>query len=337
MKFLVAACQLDRYAAADDDGDETMASNATSFPFPALPPGEVTPSTGPGDIQELLQRDIRIVRWFIEERWRKRSDPASPLGHLLTLSEQADLKGPAKTVDELDREVARHGLYLSSTLVRVAWAVRALHGNGGAIDQVDGTFIDDELLGEDSKQRDIERKLPAGVGTLVLAGRLVQAGQGRIISINGHRGVGHDIKWVTAQGDTVYVERKDRSYEAGLADTPEKRVARVIEETRKAGLAMPRERGASRVLVVGFQHLVRKSEVKHVERGYSEALRSEFGRGRVRAADLPHIVIVEHLGLEPKTGGAKLDFFSPHSLSMKPRELMRRVARLFVKALGARL
>jgi hypothetical protein len=313
-----------------------MASDATPFPFPPLPPGEVTTSTGPGDIQELLQRDIRIVRWFIE-RWRRTLDAASPLGRLLTLSEQADLKGPSKTIEELDREVARHGLYLGSTLVRVAWAVRALHGNGGAIDRVDGTFIDDELLGEDSKQRDIERKLPAGVGTLVFAGRLVQAGQGRILSINGHRGVGHDIKWVTGQGDTVYVERKDRSYEAGLADTPEKRVLRVVAETRKAGLAMPRERGAARVLVVGFQHLVPKREQKHVERGYSEALRSEFGRGRVRGADLPNIVIVEHLGLEPKIGGAKLDFFSPHALSMKPRELMFRVGSLLAKALGARL
>jgi hypothetical protein len=142
---------------------------------------------------------------------------------------------------------------------------------------------------------------------------------------------------VTGQGDTVYVERKDRSYEAGLADTPEKRVSRVVAETRKAGLAMPREHGAARVLIVGFQHLVPKREQKHVERSYSEALKSEFGRGRVRGADLPNIVIVEHLGLEPKTGGAKVDFFSPHALSMKPRELMHRVGSLLAKALGARL
>jgi len=85
------------------------------------------------------------------------------------------LKGPAKTVDELDREVARHGLHLSAALVRLAWAVRALHGNGGAVDRIDGSFIDDEVMGEDTAQPDAERKLPGGIGTLVFAGRLVLA------------------------------------------------------------------------------------------------------------------------------------------------------------------
>ena len=248
-----------------------------------------------------------------------------------------DLNGPAKTVESIEREVAHHLLHASAALGRLAWAIRALHGNSGCIDRVDASYIDDELLGEDSKERGVERTLPAGIGTMVIAGRLVQAGRGRIISINGHRGIGHDIKWVTGADDTVYVERKDRSYEAGLADTPEKRIARVIRDTRNAGLTMPREHGAARVLLVGFQHLVRKGEAGLVDRGYAEALGREFGRGRVRHADLPHVVIAEHLGLEPKTGGDKYDFFSPHALSMKPRGLMYPVARLLAKALGARV
>jgi hypothetical protein len=280
---------------------------------------------------------VRIVRWFIEERWGRRIKPGSILGELLAASDAVDMSRPAKTVDELDREVARHGLHLTAGLVRLAWAVRALHGSDGAIDRVDATFIDDELLGEDTKERNAERKLPAGIGTLVFAGRLVQAGRGRIVSINGHRGVGHDIKWVTGAGDTVYVERKDRSYEAGLTDTPEKRVARLLYETRRAGLTMPRERGAARVLVVGFQHLVRKVEARRVDRGYQDALSREFGGGRVRGADLPHLVVAEHLGLEPRTGGEKFDFFSPQAVYMKPKEVMRRVLRLVVRALGARV
>jgi hypothetical protein len=287
-------------------------------------------------MQELLQRDIRIVRWFVETRWRRKLDPSSSLGRLLSLSEQADLRGPTKRIEELDRAVAHHGMYLGSTLVRVAWAVRALHGNGGRIDRVDGTFIDDELLGEDSTERDVERTLPLGVGTLIFAARFVQAGGGRILSINGHRGAGHDIKWKTGQGDTVYIERKDRSFEAGLADTPEKRIARVVGYTRSAGPKMPRERGSARVLIVGFQNLVHKTEQRCLDRHYSERLLKEFGRGRVRGSDLPHVVIAEHLGLEPRTGGAKLDFFSPHALSLKPRELMQRVLPLVVRALGVR-
>ncbi len=314
-----------------------MAKERT-FPFEALPEGEVTPSPGPGDLQALLERDLKIIRWFIEERWGRCVKPGSTLEELLTVSEKLNLNDPAaKPVESVEPEVARHLLHSAAALSRLAWAIRALHGRESAIDRVDATFIDDELLGDDSKERGIERKLPAGVGTLVFAGRLVQAGGGRIISINGHRGVGHDIKWVTGADDTVYVERKDRSYEAGLADRPEWRVARVVHETRRAGTTMPRERGAARVLVVGFQHLVRKSEAKGVDRAYTRALRTEFGGGRVRRDDLPNLVIVEHLGLEPKTGGHKSNFFSPQPLNMKPRDLMRRVARLLVKALGARL
>jgi hypothetical protein len=221
--------------------------------------------------------------------------------------------------------------------VRLAWAVRALHGNGGAVDRIDGSFIDDEVMGEDTSQPDAERKLPGGIGTLVFAGRLVQAGGGRILSIHGKGVPGHDIRWVTKHGDTVLVERKDRSYEAGLADRPEWRVARVIQETRKAGLNMPRERGAARVLVVGFQHLVRKQEARRVDRGYAEGLKREVLGGRVRLDDLPHLVIAEHLGLEPKTSGDRFDYFSPQPLNMKPRDFMRRVGRLLALALGMRL
>ncbi len=246
-----------------------MASNRTLFPFPPLPEGEVTPWPGPGDRQELLQRDVRIARWFIKERWGRKFNPASSLGHLLTLSEQLDLRGPTKTVDELDREVARHGLHLSAALVRLAWAVRALHGNGGAVDHVDGSFIDDEVMGEDTKQPDAERRLPGGIGTLVFAGRLVQAGGGRILSINGKGVPGHDIRWVTKLGDTVLVEQKDRSYEAGLGDTPEKRIKR--------------------------------------DRGHTAGLLEVFGGGAVPLDDLPHVVIVEHLGLEPETGRREVE------------------------------
>lgn len=309
-----------------------------TFPFDSLPEGEVTPRPGPGDLQELLQRDIRIVRWFIEEAgWTgRRVTPGSTLGQLLAASEKVNMYGAATSLEAMAPEAARHGLHLTVGLVRLAWAIRALHRQGGALDRVDASFINDELLGNDSRERDAERTLPAGIGTMVFAGRLVQAGRGRI-SINGHGGVGHDLKWVTGSGDTVYVERKDRSYEAGLADTPEKRIRRVIQETRDAGLNMPRERHAARVLVVGFQHLVRKREAGQVDRGYQEALEREFGGGRVRHADLPNFVVVEHLGLEPRTDGAKYDFFSPQVLAMKPRETMRRVGRLLMTALGRRM
>jgi len=73
----------------------------------------------------------------------------------------------------------------------------------------------------------VTRKLPGGIGTLVFAARLVQAGGGRI-RINGNPVPGHDIRWRTAGGDLVLLERKDRSYGAGLTDTPGRRALRVV-------------------------------------------------------------------------------------------------------------
>jgi hypothetical protein len=88
--------------------------------------------------------------------------------------------------------------------------------------------------------------------------------------------------------------------------------------------------------MVGFQHLIRESGAEDVDRGYTAGLKEAFGGGAVPLDDLPHVVIVEHLGLEPKTGGEKWNFFSPQPLNPEPR-FMARVAPLLVKALGVRL
>lgn len=313
-------------------------SPRSPFPFPPPPRGEVTPWPGPGDRQELFRRDVSIVRWFLENGSDQpiREKPHSPLGYYLAMSEQMDLNGPSKTIEELEPDKALHGLHLGAAMVRIPWAVRALYGTEGAVGQVDASFIRAELLGQDSNQPGAVT-LPAGVGTLVIAGRLVQAGLGCIKAIKGNRGAGYDIKWVTGSGDVVYVERKDRTYEAGLRDTPEDRVTWAIEKTREAGKRLPRERGAARVVVVGFQHLVRKREAKRADLAYHEALKRNLLGGRVPRDDLPHLVIFEHLGLEPKTGGEKFNFFSPQPLDFKRWPFMWRVGRLLALALGMRL
>lgn len=104
-------------------------------------------------------------------------------------------------------------------------------------------------------------------------GRLVQAGGGSVC-IYGNQVAGHDIRWTTESGDLVLVERKDRPYEPGLTDTPEKRVHRVIDEVRKARI--PSEPAACRVLTVGFQHLVPSAETEQVDHYYQRALEKEF-------------------------------------------------------------
>ena len=133
---------------------------------------------------------------------------------------------------------------------------------------------------------------------------------------------------MTANGDLVLVERKDRSYEAGLKDTSEKRVRRVIEEVKNARI--PLEPEACRILVVGFQHLVGRVHTEQMDRLYQTALEQEFKN--TPKANLPHVVVVEHLGLEPRTGGEKSNFFSPQPLNWDPAK--EGAVRLLVKALG---
>jgi len=304
-----------------------VAIRKTQFPFPPLPPREVTPWPGPGDRQELLERDVNIIRWFIENclscRIRK-----SPLADLLEAYRLADLNGPSKSIESIPHDDCLHLLHASGGFLRLAWAIRGLCGRN-ALEHVDASFIRDELLGEDNKQREVSRKLPGGIGTLVFAARLVQAGGGRV-RINGNQVIGHDIRWTTADGDVVLVERKDRSYQAGLTDTAEGRAMRVVDEIRRSRI--PSEPGAARILMVGFQDLVRQSDMDVVDPLYQRTLEREFPEPTRK--DLPHAVIVEHFGMEPRTGGEKSNFFSPQPLNWEV-PLMDRVGLLLVRAIGA--
>ncbi|MHB8879270.1 MAG: hypothetical protein ACYC8T_36705 [Myxococcaceae bacterium] len=287
----------------------------------------MTPGPGPGDIQQLLQRDCAIIRWFIEVR-EGHQFKASPLRDYLEVCERADLKQPSKKIEDIPEETARYYLHLSAAFTRLAWAIRALYGNE-SVERVDGSFITDELLGEDNKQPGVEHKLPGGIGTLVFAGRLMQAGGGRVC-INGKRVPGHDIRWTTADGDLVLVERKDRSYEAGLKDTAETRALRVIDEVERAHI--PIEPGAARLLVVAFQHFVRRIETADTDRAYEIALGNAFRRAALTAP--PHIVVVEHLGMDVRTHGEKSNFFSPIAVKWEPW-LANRILPSVARAIGA--
>ncbi len=154
---------------------------------------------------------------------------------------------------------------------------------------------------------------------------------------NGNKTAGHDIRWVTDDNDVVLIERKDRSYEAGLADTPEKRVRRIVEEINDSHI--PKEPGALRVLVVGFQHLVLTADTEETDKYYQRALEAEFKD--TPKDDLPHLVLIEHLGLEvERRGGERNNFFSPQPLNLtldKMDSKMERVLRLLARALGADL
>lgn len=302
---------------------------STKFPFPPLPQGQVSRRKEPGHWYDLVRRDCEIIRWFVEQKMRLKFR-ASPLGDLIELYEKVDAKAPAPPIEALSSEVAQFGLHLTAQFERLAWAVRALYGND-AVEQIDASFVTREILDGDTKERNAEKKLPGGIGTLMFAGRLVLVGGGRV-RINGNRIAGHDIRWVTAIGDLVLVERKDRSYEAGLNDTAAKRVRRVIDEIKKARI--PNEPGSCRILTVGFQHLVEEGEMEQIDRLYHRAIRKAFKHANSKGS-LPHFVVVEHLGLEPRTGGQKSDFFSPQAIHWN--RAAQRMQPLLVDALGAKL
>src|SRR5258708_28717660 len=85
---------------------------------------------------------------------------------------------------------------------------------------------------------------------------------------------------------------------------------RVVDYVKQSRI--PTEPGGARILMVGFQDLVRQSEMDVVDPLYQRALERELPEEARQ--DLPHAVVVEHFGMEPRTGGEKSNFFSPPPL-----------------------
>ncbi len=301
-----------------------MRRKKVPFPYPPLPEGEVSPRHEPGHPYDLVQRDARIIRWFVEDEMGLKFE-SSPLGHLLDAYDKWDRNAAVSAPEDIPKERRRYLLHFSAHFERLAWAIRALYGAEGRVERMDGSFVRREVLAADTKERDAERVLPGGIGTMMFAGRLVQAGGGRVC-IYGNQMIGHDIRWTTAMGKVVLVERKDRSYEAGLSDTTEKRARRVIDEVKDARI--PDEPGACRVLTVGFQHVVLTAEMEQTDKFYQRALEEEFKN--IPKAALPQLVVIEHLGLE--AGGEWNDFFSPQMLNWD--STFDGVGRLLLRALG---
>jgi hypothetical protein len=248
---------------------------------------------------------------------------------MLSIAEKFDPNAETPAIETLPQDWVHHNIHVVGALWRLAWAIRAVHGDKAIQCHVDATFIDGELQSTDSKEREYARKLPAGIGTLFFAGKLAQASRSGSIQISGNGVAGHDIRWVTPLGHVALIERKDRSYEAGLGDTHAHRVRKVIREADTAGRKIPSREGAARILVVGFQDLVRPEEVNVLGAQYFAAMAEEFGREQ--SNDLPDCVIVEHFGIEAKTGGERTNFWCP--MLLRNREELEPVWSLRWKAI----
>src|SRR5260370_29280314 len=58
--------------------------------------------------------------------------------------------------------------------------------------------------------------MPIGPGVLYQAARFLQTGAG-VVRVFGQRHKGADIRWHLLNGGKVYIERKDRAFEAGTS------------------------------------------------------------------------------------------------------------------------
>jgi len=218
-----------------------MSPRRAPFPFPPLPKGEFHPRRELGQWHDLVQRDVRIIRWWIEDEMGLEFE-ASPLSEALDLYTRADPNMVVPDFDDIPTERSQHGLHFSAQFERLAWAIWVLYGSD-AVERMDGSFVRREIMSTDTKQPDAEQVLPAGIGTMMFAARLVQAGGGRVC-IYGNQVAGHDIRWTTDGGDLVLVERKDRPYEPGLKDTPQKRARWIITQVKNADIPTDQERCA---------------------------------------------------------------------------------------------
>ncbi|HET7786485.1 MAG TPA: hypothetical protein VFL36_10965 [Myxococcales bacterium] len=285
-----------------------------------------------GHWHDLVQRDVQIIRWFVQDEMGLKFEE-SPLKDALDIYVQVDPNIVVPAFDDIPVKRSQHGLHFSAQFERLAWAIWVLYGND-AVERIDGSFVRREIMSTDSKERGAEQVLPAGVGTMVFAARLVQAGGGRVC-LYGNQVEGHDIRWVTDDRDLVLVERKDRPYEPDLNDTPAKRSRWIIGKVNDTKIPTD-EPGAFRVLSVGFQSLVRKTETEEIDKHYERALQEAFSDKP--KSDLPHVVIIEHLGLEPRAGEDHSNFFSPQPLNLSRDQMdakQKRVLRLLVRAIGA--
>src|SRR5258708_35025486 len=90
-----------------------MAGRKVPFPYPALPRGEFHPRRDLGHWHALVQRDARIVRWFIQDEMGLHFGD-SPLGEFMGAYDQADPNMVVPPFQSIPLEQRRHLLHGSA-------------------------------------------------------------------------------------------------------------------------------------------------------------------------------------------------------------------------------
>jgi hypothetical protein len=281
-----------------------------------MPPNDFPwSSPAPGDLRDpggssTAERARDIVLWFVN-RWAPTyvPDPTTPLGRLLELiAQHARGEGPQEVPDEAAPALWHRMLMLR----RIARSIAALHGRAGILRDVHQSFITKELAGTDNRVAAFG--MPRGVGTVCLAGRLIQASGGEMTILGeGASGAGHDIVWKPVTGGEVVIERKDRAWDPGATESFESRIRYVIGKVREAGPRLPRRAGVARVLTVGFPGLVTADDEARVRELIDDQLSAALG-STASPETCPDCVVIDTLSGQNTPDGRYIPWTFSHML-----------------------
>ncbi len=302
------------------------AQNDTGFcPDPALP--ELETEIRPG-----YQGEPRNLEWWVQRELKCPIPPGSLVGKFIEFRRNP---GPAPTDagEALHRTRLEHGLKIADWSVRVLYAAQQDPRYHVKV-SVDATFLTKELLGVDNP--DAAYQQPNSITTLYTAARLVAGGRlvlirrtlraksAGAIEITGNGKGGYDIFYDSPMGPMT-VECKQRSFEAGLRDTPPDQSRYVVHKIAEASPKLPHKKGA-RILVIGFQTgaapLVLSQQQAEM---YQRAVFNEFLK--TNDPDWPDCIIVEH---------ADAWHPLPVRLDLKNREEFQAVRPILLAAMPAR-
>jgi hypothetical protein len=274
------------------------------FPWPTPDPGDLRDPGGWSNAG--TARDI--VLWFMRT-WAPGYElpPTSPMGTILeAVARHGRREATAPLESNVETAAWEHRFLVLRLLAR---RISALHGRAGVLRDVHESFITQELSGIDNQTA--MWGMPRGVGTVCLAGRLLQASGGDLVILgHGKAGAGHDIRWSPATGGEALIERKDRAYAQGADESVGRRIRYVIGQVREAGPKLPHREGAARVLAVGFPGFISANKAARVRSRIVERLSEAVGPSPSPERN-PDYLIIEFLGAQHTlTGGYNLGTFS---------------------------
>lgn len=287
-------------------------SERQSFGWPIPEPGVMQPAGGTSD----AFTSRRVVEWFVQ-RWAPHATISSscPLGEMLAEIAKSERGEPGREFSSREEQLAwEHRLI---ALRRLDFAIRCLHRPEGRLD-VHQSFVTKELLGVDN--RSSEWRMPQGIGTMCLAGHLMQAGGGEIV-ITGAGTTGHDIRWRPLTGGYALIERKDRAFTVGATESFHNRIRWVVARVIDASRQFCDQPGAARILAVGFPGYVSDEQVEDVGQELGAALDEAMGRTKCPERP-PDYLLVEFIGSR-WTDGEHFDItnqFNPFDLGFEREE-----------------